>query len=442
MNKKIPLWLALLFLWCSFIITLLFAWAVWHIKSNGHLFTGKSARIIISLASLPSLAKESFREIYQPTPLIKPNVYTDIRGFKPEKMYIDSNYLLLPIYSKKENQTVVKLIRLYDQKIIYQWTPNYNEIKNSMGGKNLFWNQTDIHDKLLVHPLLSSDGSIIFHNALSPLIKINKYSKLIWDVNRSFHHSLEYDADGNIWSLSQIVHQNYLPNISNVYWDNVLTEISPSGSVLYQKSVTDLLIENGYRGLLFGTGVFDVDLLHVNDVQPALTTTKYWQKGDLLISVRNKSTVLLYRPSTNKIVWLKTGPWLNQHDVDFIDSTSIAVFGNNTVRMNSGDDRLIDGHNEEYILNFKTGETETPYTKFLKNAKVSTLTEGRSDVLPNGDLFIEETNNNRLLMGNKREILWQYVNRLDKHWVGALQWTRFITKEEFKKLTFLQHTEN
>ncbi|MFI5140473.1 MAG: hypothetical protein ACHQIM_21820, partial [Sphingobacteriales bacterium] len=90
------------------------------------------------------------------------------------------------------------------------------------------------------------------------------------------------------------------------------------------------------------------------------------------------------------------------------------------------------------IFNFKTNKTETPYTAFLKKAKVATPNEGRADILPGGDLFVEETNNNRLLRGNADNILWQYVDRIDKHSVAALSWSRFISKEEFKKLTFLK----
>ena len=159
-------------------------------------------------------------------------------------------------------------------------------------------------------------------------------------------------------------------------------------------------------------------------------------KGDLLISARNRSTVFLYRPSTNKILWLQTGPWLNQHDAHFLGDTAISVFGNDMVRV-FGDERLLTGCNEEYIFNFNTGKITTPYSVFLKNAKVSTADEGRAEVLQNGDLFVEETNKNRLLRGNARGVIWQYVDRIDDHSVAALSCSTFITSLEFSKLTFL-----
>ncbi|HEY5326776.1 MAG TPA: arylsulfotransferase family protein [Mucilaginibacter sp.] len=438
MNKKIPLWFVLLLLYFSFIITITFGWAVWHIKSDGPLFKGKTGTVIISIASFPSLIKESFKELFYSNLLIRPDIYPNINGFKFEKSYVDSNYILLPTFEKKQGQFIVKLIRLCDQKTIHQWIPNFNEIKRIMIGKDGFWDKAVINQIILFHPLLSPDGSIVFNTYLSPLIKINKDSKLVWILNGVFHHSLEYDADGNIWSPSIIEPSKFLPHFLSGYSDGAIAKISPNGKLLFKKSVAQILVDNGYRGLLLGTGVYEEDLLHLNDIQPALTSTKYWMKGDLLISIRHKSTVMLYRPSTNKILWLKTGPWLNQHDVDFVDSTRIGIFGNNIIRINFNVQLLIDGHNEEYIYDFKSNKTETPYTEFLKKAKVSTLSEGRSDILPNGDLFIEETNNNRLLRGNTKDIIWQYVDRIDQHSAAALSWSRFITKEEFKKLTFLQ----
>ncbi|MDB5139707.1 MAG: Arylsulfotransferase [Mucilaginibacter sp.] len=442
MNKKIPLWLALLFLWFSFIITIMFGWAVWHVYNDSQRAQhqiSKASRLAIFIASTPHLIKESFKQLSQPRLLVRPNIYPTINGFKFEKKYVDSNYLLLCTYDKQQNQSIVKLIRLSDQKTLHQWKPDFDEIKRIAGNESPFLKATNRSDVRLVHPLLSSDGSIVFNDFFSPLIKINKDSKLVWVINGSYNHSLEYDADGNVWAPSVIRNSRFLSEILPQYHDDAITKIKQNGKVLFQKSIAQILIENGYRWLLLGTGKYEADLLHLNDIQPALISSRFWKKGDLLISLRHKSTVLLYRPETNKIIWLKIGPWISQHDVDFIDSSRIGVFGNNVIRYSDSDNKLIDGYNEEYIYDFKTGKIETPYTKFLKTAQISTITEGRSDVLSNGDLFIEETNNNRLLRGNRNEIIWQYVNKIDDHSVGALSWSRYISKEEFKKLTFLKN---
>lgn len=422
-------------LWCSFIITLLFGWAVWHIKTIGPVINERISSVIVSTATLPSLVNETFHDL-NGSKLLAPNLYPSVHGFKAERNYVDSNYILLPVYDKSVDQSVIKLVRLSDQKTIHQWKPDFDAIKKAIGDKKEYWQGSNKNSLPLIHPLLAPDGSIIFHSFIGfPLIKINKDSKLVWTIPGIFDHALEYDADGYIFVQSAIEHTRFLPNFLPNYLDDAIAKISPRGKVVFKKSIAEILVENGYRALLLGTGIYENDVLHVNDIQPALTSSKYWRKGDLLISIRHKSAVFLYRPATNKIIWLKVGPWVNQHDVDFVDSTHISVFGNNTIRNVSN--QPLDGHNEIYVYDFKTDSTLTPYTECLKKARVSTPSEGRSDILPGGDLFIEETNNNRLLRINTKDIIWQYVVPVDKNHVSALTWTRFITKDEFKKVTFL-----
>ncbi|MDB5123348.1 MAG: Arylsulfotransferase [Mucilaginibacter sp.] len=437
MNKKVPLWLVLLFLWIGCIMTIGFGAAVLNISSNDRVRLDKKSRIILTIAAIPHLVKKSFDEIFAKSPLLAPVRYPGITGLKPEKKYIDSNYLLLATYDSNRGQAVAKLIRLSDQKVLHQWLQNFDQTKQLLRDKSDFWKISDKQSTRLFNPLILNDGSIVFNNFYSPLIKMDKNSKLVWVINGTFHHSIECDADGNTWAPSIIENSKFLKNMLPAFVDNAITKVSPNGKVLFKKSVAEILIENGYRGLLLGVGNYEIDLSHLNDIQPALTTTKHWMKGDLLISLRNRSTVFLYRPASNKILWLKTGPWLNQHDVNFIDSDRISLFGNNIVQANP-DELLIDGHNEVYIYNFKTNTVETPYTAVLKAARVSTTTEGRANVLPNGDLFVEESNNNRLFRSDRNAIVWQYIDRVDQHSVAALSWSRFITKEEFKKLTFLQ----
>lgn len=438
MNKKVPLWAVLLLLWFGLVITITFGWAVWHIEQGGTLFSKQTAKKINLVASFPSLVKNVFLEIKHPSILERPNLYPSINGFKMEGNFIDSNYILLSTYDSKSKSSVVKLKRIGDKKVIYQWSPNLEQIKKVLISKSEFWNNAKTQNLRLFHPLLSSDGSVVFHNYVSPLIKIDKNSRVVWIKNGLFHHSLEFDAEGNIWVSSMDKHSKALPKVLGDFNDEHITKISPDGELLFNKSITKILIENGYSGLMLGVGDFEEDMLHVNDIQPALNSGKYWQKGDLLISVRNRSTVFLYRPSTNKILWLKVGPWLHQHDVDFIDAVHIGIFGNNTVRSEE-QERLIDGYNDQYIYNFETSELTTPYTEFFKKSGIATPAEGRSAVLKNGDLFVEETNNNRLLRGTTKKVLWQFVDRIDQNTVSALSWSRFVTEEEFKKLNFLKH---
>ena len=95
-----------------------------------------------------------------------------------------------------------------------------------------------------------------------------------------------------------------------------------------------------------------------------------------------------------------------------------------------------DGQPEYVNIN---SATQTPYSEFFKSAKIATLTDGRSDVLSNGDLFVEETKFGRILRGNQNNTIWQYSQRIDSKSVAALFWSRFVTSDEFKQLTFLNN---
>lgn len=444
MNKKVSLWVVFFLLWFSVILAVTFGWAVYHVCSTKKGFGEKTNSLIMSIANFPGLIRQSLQTIKTGSMLIRQNHFPDIHGLKVENKYVDSNYMLLATFDKQKNQSVVKLLRLKDQVVIHQWEPDFEKLRAFNTENEEFWKSAILSNLQMYHPLLSNDGSVIFSTVVSPLIKIDKDSKVEWILKGTFSHSLEFDADGNIWALEDVKHAALKPNLDE-FEDNELVKVSPDGKKIYHKSVAEALIENGYRGLLLG-GLCEPDMLHTNDVQPALTTTSYWQKGDLLVSIRHKSTVLLYRPSTGKIIWLKTGPWLNQHDVDFLDSSHIGIFGNNIVRNdlhiianNSIEQRVYDGFNVQYIYDFKTDKVDTPYNEFLRKANVATVTEGRSDILPNGDIFIEETNMNRLLRGNKNNTIWQYVDRIDDQWISAISWSRFILAGEYNKLTFLKN---
>ena len=108
----------------------------------------------------------------------------------------------------------------------------------------------------------------------------------------------------------------------------MISKVSPSGKLLFRHSVAQILIRHGYTNWLFTMGMYQADPMHLNDIEPVLDDGPYWKKGDLFLSLRNVSAVLLYRPSTDQIVWIKRGPWIGQHDVDVLDDHRIGIYDN------------------------------------------------------------------------------------------------------------------
>lgn len=187
--------------------------------------------------------------------------------------------------------------------------------------------------------------------------------------------------------------------------------------------------ENGLRAMLFTAGGYLRDGLHLNDIQPALTDSAYWKKGDLFLSLRHKSLIIQYRPSTGKIIWMKQGPWLAQHDVDILDDHRIAVFNNNAYERGKG--WWIDGASEVTVYDFATDTATNPYHDTLLAENVTSLTEGLFDMTSSGHVVIEEENRGRILILDPAgKLVASYVNRAPDGQVYGLGWSRWITRAE------------
>jgi hypothetical protein len=446
MEKKIPVWVLVLVIFLGLNGTVLFGWAIRHVFVGGKKL-GKLGPVVITIASFPSLVKEAFVGMLYP-PLLIDNRFPEIDGFKKNGVLQkgaveDDGYLLLSAYDNSKEQSTVKLIRISDQQVLHEWVPNIQELAESQNTESPYFYSNNMRASRyrIFHPLLLNDGGIIFHNE-GPLFKINTCSNIEWGIDGVFHHSIEQDPDGNFWVPSVIEPASYDKDVFIHYRDDAIAKVSPDGEVLFKKSVSKILEENGYRGLLFGAGPYDIDAIHLNDIQPAHYSTEYWEKGDLLLSMKHRSTVFIYRPSTNKIIWLKTGPWLNQHDPDFIGQSKISVFGNdvisyagNTLLQNSYSKQVsVNGHNNIYLFDFADGSVSTPFTSVLKEFDVRTPTEGLQERIEKGDVFVEETNYGRILRVSPKQVIWEFTVKIDDDTVGMVNWSRYLTKEQLRDI--------
>ena len=71
-----------------------------------------------------------------------------------------------------------------------------------------------------------------------------------------------------------------------------------------------------------------------------------------------------------------------------------------------------------------------PFAALLAESKPVTITAGQARLLPDGGLFIEETEKGRHLRFTKDKLLWSRVNDYDKNRIGIVSWSRYLTAEE------------
>ena len=140
--------------------------------------------------------------------------------------------------------------------------------------------------------------------------------------------------------------------------------------------------------------------------------------------IRELSSILHYRPSTNLIVNYITGAFARQHDVDIISDKEISIFDNNYVLTENGIKIL---NSEVLIYNFETKSFSNKFNNQLKENNIKTATEGLVDFLNDGSMMVEEQNYGRILFFNKKgELEWEFINKADNGKVYIVTWSRFI----------------
>jgi hypothetical protein len=278
------------------------------------------------------------------------------------------------------------------------------------------------HNLRLLHPLMLKDSSIIF--LTTSLFRIDKNSNVIWVNNNFFHHSIEIDTDSSIWVCGRVNNKPFKITEADTVLNDAIVKVNyKSGKISYAKSISEILVDNGYQYLL-SIGPFEKDLIHVNEINPALyKSSTFWDKGDLLISLRHRNTVFIFRPQTGKIIWLKTGPWSNQHDCSFISPSQIMILGNDILRTNKGLS-LLNRNNNIYIFDFKTNRVDTPYSAIIKRLNLKSLAEGRCEKMSNGDVFFE-TNEGIVYIFDNKSLKLTYSVRYNSKYLKLLNWTRF-----------------
>jgi len=122
---------------------------------------------------------------------------------------------------------------------------------------------------------------------------------------------------------------------------------------------------------------------------------------------------------------------MNQHSARFLDDHRISIFDNNSLRIAGREGFLHRGDtNRVLVYDFETGTVSEPFAALLAQARPVTRSEGLARLLPDGGLFVEETNQRRLLRFSADRLLWSFVNDYDASHIGAVSWSRYLTAGE------------
>lgn len=449
--SRIETWVALLSIPLFVIVLIVFGAMVKNAAHEGDTF-GVAGRAAYRLASFPSDVKSLFayedpHSISAAMSLRRDRaVAEDAHSRFPQRAGFEfsygvnsnavSEYLLLSRYDGDSSKNVVELVDLDGQQTVYSWPFDESDFEGEAFENPFIKFPADEKEILRArHPVVEADGTLIFHATYSPLYSVDTCGQLEWqNLDFAFHHSLEKDENGDYWVPG--IRQTELDTFDETFKDDHIVKVSPTGNVLYSKSVTEILIENQLINRMYTYDQYITDPIHLNDIEPVRTDSEYWMKGDVFLSLGHLNMVLLFRPATDQVLWWSQDAIMHQHDVDIFGPGMISVYNNKRTTRADGD--IVVGLNELILYKLGDGVHLPHYEDAFIKHDVKTLNQGLHDFSSNGSVMIEETNYGRLIMADRSgEVLWEYVNRASNGKIYTTNWARLIPASDGESIKSL-----
>jgi hypothetical protein len=283
---------------------------------------------------------------------------------------------------------------------------------------------TEIHGAALL-----PDGDVVFNFDRYGLQRLDRCGDLVWKLPYMTHHAVFVSDDGHLWVPGTRYHAepvSSLPGMAPPFEEDTFLEIKPDGKVLREVSLLELFYANELEALLFANGQATIDLgshgdlLHLNDIEilskSDAAAFPLFEAGDIMLSLRNLNLVMVIDPATEAVRWTQTGPWIRQHDPDFLPDGRIMVFDNR--RDESG--RQVFGGSRILAIDPGTREIQTLYegseeAPFFSNVK------GKQQLLANGDVLITEAEGGRAFeVTPDGRIVWSYISRFDDDHISKI----------------------
>lgn len=221
---------------------------------------------------------------------------------------------------------------------------------------------------------IEKDGSIIVsYNEGQSITKYDYCGKKLWQTKGNFHHSIEKDRDGNIWT--------WRFNYKEVKSEIVQID-SKTGNEIKSFNILDIYKANPETDIL-GTRQWlgkewMQDPWHGNDIEPLINYEYFpeFSPKSLLLSFRSLNLLMIIDSESLEILWWRQGLTRKQHDPDWLNNGTISVFDNNINR----------GYSK--IMNISPIDMKVQRTLEGKDYHFYTSRQGNHQTLADGHIFI------------------------------------------------------
>lgn len=286
---------------------------------------------------------------------------------------------------------------------------------------------------------LSPNGDVLFVNEYRGLVKLSHDSQLLWRTKEANHHAVTVGPDGTIWALDrrQVDNEDEWVDLARwPYMDDLVVSYTQEGELIDRFSIVELLVDNGYDGILYGGPPFAPrlphrDPLHVNDIDVITQEQAEFfpnvEAGDIMLSLRTPDTIIIVNPTTREIRWSVTGPFVRQHDPQVTRDGLLLIYDNRTVRAQlGGEGRYLDkgqalGYSRVIAIDPVTRGIRWEYSGTEEEPFFSSI-QGKHEELPNGNVMVVEPEGGRIFEVDRDsgEIVWEYVNLMKPGYVGRI----------------------
>lgn len=249
---------------------------------------------------------------------------------------------------------------------------------------------------------LYPNGSLLAIYEGIGLIKLDRYSKLLWTYPGKAHHDLEVGPDGRIYVLARDEHPDPDRNRRRPILEDCVAVLDADGQELQRISVLEALKKSEYAGLLAQLSPHG-NLLQTTTVQlldgSQADRLPAFAAGNLLLSILKLDMVAVLDPRAGKVVWARQGPFKAPQAAEILDNGHLLVFDSRYQPDTASRVVEIDPLTGEIVWDY-TGSPEQPF---------HSTDYGANQRLPNGDTLIVESDAGRAFeVAPDRRLVWEY----------------------------------
>jgi len=350
----------------------------------------------------------------EPSPHRTSKVYDrkGVRAVNSEKSYSGLTFISS---AWREDGELAGGFRLIDMEgdVLHEWQFNRTELFPDAPSQRRRPENTRQHGSHLL-----PNGDVLFNLSQVGAARLNSCEEVEWTMSEGNHHSVAQGSDGAFWMsavsrttrTSSKRYPDGYPGLGAAWLDRLL-QVAGDGTILQDITVLDVLYENGLERFLFKCGKRSGDVTHLNDVEPlgSSMADEYplFDEGDLLVSLRNINLVFVLDPESLKVKWHTTGPFIQQHDPDYIGGGWIGIFDNN--RDETGRGSVLGGSR----IVFLGPHTDSVQVRFPTQYSSPFYTEkrGKWQMLGNGNMLLVESESGRVVeVDPDGRTVWEWIH--------------------------------